>query len=71
MALTELELTVEWWVGTYHSRWIKWKERGDVITETLPRNAILTTDIYFTKSLRLTPACIEKLKYAYTLKELI
>ena len=69
--LTEMEVTVEWWIGTYHSTWIKWKERGKVIQETFPRNAILTNTVHLTKAKRLTLACITELKQAYTLKELI
>ena len=69
--LTEMDVTVEWWVGTYHSTWIEWKERGEVIKETFPQNAILSSNIDFTKSRRLTLACINRLKHAYTLKEFI
>lgn len=71
MEITELDITVEWWVGTYHSTWIEWKDRGKAIRETFPRNAIIRNNVSFTKSHRLTQTCIIELKHAYTLQELI
>ncbi len=69
--VAELDVTVEWWVGTYHSTWIEWKERGQVIQETFPQNAILRNKVSFTKSRRLTQTCVTELKHAYTLHELM
>ena len=69
--LTEFDVTVKWWIGTYYSTWIEWKERGKVIQETFPRNAILSNNVHFTKAFRLTQASINALKHAYTQKELI
>ena len=71
VSLNTLDVTVEWWIGSYSSTWIQWKEKGTVIEETFPRNAILTDGIEFTKSHRLTKACVKKLKEAYNSHELI
>ena len=69
--ITDFEITVEWWVGTFHGIWIEWKEKGKVINETFPRNAVLSTNISFYKSRRLTPNCITELKELYLWKELV
>jgi len=69
--LTELDVTVEWWIGAYGDTWREWKERGRVITETFPRNAVIHHNIRFTKSLRLPKHLITELKDAYRSKELI
>ena len=59
--LSDMDVTVEWWHVNYSSVWIEWKEKGKVIVETFPRNAVLCCEIQFTKSL----------KDAYKSKELI
>lgn len=69
--ITDFEITIEWWVGTFHGIWIEWKERGRVIKETFPKNAVLSTNISFYKSRRLTPKCIAELKQLYLSKQFI
>ena len=71
IGMTDLDVTVEWWVGSYSDTWMQWKERGSVITETIPRNAVLYSPVAFTKSLRLSSKTVEELKCAYNKKELI
>ena len=29
--LNTLDVTVEWWIGSYSSTWIEWKEKGTVM----------------------------------------
>ena len=69
--LTDMDVIVEWWIGSYSSTWEQWKERGVVITETFTRNAIIHSRITFTKALRLPKDTVQKLKLAYDAKELI
>ena len=69
--LTDLDVTVEWWVGTYRDTWREWKKKGAVVKETMPRNAIIHGRVQLTKSLRLTAATVRELKRAYDAKELI
>ena len=64
------DVTVEWWVGTYSNLWTEWKEKKQVVKETVPRNAIIMK-VQLTKSRRLPTALIQKLKDAYNSIELI
>lgn len=69
--LIDLDVTVEWWVGTYGDTWREWKIRGTVVTETMPRNAVIHSRVHLTKSLWLTAKIVKELKCAYDSKELI
>ena len=35
--LSDMDITVEWWHGTYSSVWMEWKEKGKVIIETFSK----------------------------------
>ena len=59
---------VEWYVGSYSGVWRVCKKRSGRTTvpwrETIPKESILFP-INFTKSLRLSKSCADKLKQAY------
>ncbi len=59
--LTDMDVTVEWWIGCYSDTWREWKERGAVVTETFPRNAIIYSGIHFTKTFRLRGSTVNPL----------
>ena len=60
---------VEWWLGTYSGTWQVWKNREAqqyvIVTEILPRVAVLLAGLEFTKANRLPAAMVQKLKDLY------
>ena len=60
---------VDW--GCYNAVWSEWKRNGKVVTETLPRNAIIYSDIELTKGFRLKQETKITLQTLYTTTELI
>ena len=52
--MDELNVTVQWWMGSFSDTWREWKERNVVVKEKFPRNAIIKNGITFTASKRLT-----------------
>ena len=49
--LTDLDVTVEWWVGTYGDTWREWKKKGVVVKDIMPQNAIIHGRVQLTKLL--------------------
>ena len=71
VAVDQMDVTIEWWIGSYHTTWICWKkDRGEPITETVPKNAVIYK-VNFTKSMRITASLRNDLEYIYENTELI
>ena len=66
----ELNVTVEWWIGTFHETWRQWKIKEEPVKETFPRNAVIYL-VTFTKSTRFNSKLIAELKQIYQEIELI
>ena len=71
IVVEELDVTVEWLIGRYHDTWKEWKTDGTVVTESLPRNAIIKRGFSLTKAMRLTGEVVSELKLIYNSIELI
>ena len=66
-----MNVTIEWWVGSYHTTWICWKkQRGEPVQETVPKNAVIYK-VNFTRSMRITSSLRSDLEYIYENTELI
>ena len=68
LSVDDSNVEVEWWLGTYSGTWRVWKTREaqkyTIVTEILPRVAVLT-GLEFTKAKRLPTAMAHKLKDLY------
>ena len=64
-AVTEMDVTIQWWTGRYRDVWTEWKVRGTVVTETVPRNAIIKGCIKLSRSNRMSNVLVEELKSLY------
>ena len=54
LKVDDMNVTIEWWIGGYNKTWICWKkEKGESVTETVPKNAVIHK-ITFTKSMRIS-----------------
>jgi len=67
----ETSIILEWMDGTYNSTWIFWKQRGKIITETLPLRALLLSPIVLSQSMRLKSADVKTLKQKYETAEYV
>ena len=65
ISVTDLDVCVEWWIGKYHEAWTPWRSRDGVVTETMPRSAVIKTGIQLTKSNRMNRKLITELKHLY------
>ena len=69
LSADDSSVEVEWWLGTYSGTWQVWKNRKArkyaIVTEILPRVAVLLTGLEFTKAKRLPTAMVHKLKDLY------
>jgi len=63
-------VNVEWLNGTYNGTWSYWKARGRVITENVPKRALITS-VNFTKSMRLKKDDIKLIKHKYETAEFV
>lgn len=71
VAVDEMDVTIEWWIGSYNTTWICWKkEKGEPIIETVPKNAVIYK-VTFTKSMRISSSLKTNLKHIYENTELI
>ena len=71
VAVDEMNVTIEWWIGSYRTTWICWKKNsGEPIKETVPKNAVIYK-VNFTKSMRITTRLKNDLEYIYENTELI
>lgn len=68
--ISELQLTIEWWFGTYSTNWNPWKTNGKVNTETVPKNAAIKT-IILTKAQRIHKNDVTELKKLYSTVEMM
>ena len=66
-----MNVTIEWWIGTFRDIWRQWKEKKNVVKETFHRNAIIKRGITFTKSMRLPGQLAQELKKLYETVEMI
>lgn len=57
---------IEWMVGSYSRPWMWWKKRGQVVTDTLPKTAIIHHSIKFTATNRLSADLVANLKSLYS-----
>ena len=64
-AFDEGSVTIEWLDGTYTGVWAYWRDKGKVITETLPKRAVVAA-IHMTRSMRLQRQTIANLKATYS-----
>ena len=62
-AVSDMDVTIQWSTGTYGDVWTEWKVRGVVITETVPRNAVIKSSL--SRSNRMLPTLIKELKSLY------
>ena len=69
VALDELNVTVQWWMGSFSDNWREWKENKKVVEETFHRNAIIKSGIKFTASKRLSQAIKQELRKLYDMVE--
>ena len=37
----DLNVTIEWWIGSYGSYWTDWKQKNVMVCETFPRNVVI------------------------------
>ena len=58
VAVDEMSVTIEWWVGNYNSTWICWKQRGEPVKETFTKNTVIYK-VNFTKSMRISSGLID------------
>ena len=65
-----MNVTVEWWIGTYSTNWTPWKSNGNLNLETIPENAIIMT-LELTKTQRIQKKDITELKKLYNDVELM
>ena len=63
--MTDMDVTIQWWCGRYHDVWTEWKVRGTVMTETVPRNAVIKGSISLSRSNRMYNSLIAELKSLY------
>lgn len=40
-SVSETDVVIQWWTGLYHGVWTEWKVRSKVVTETVPKNAVI------------------------------
>ena len=59
--ITNLEVTVEWWIGRWGDTWTEWKQQGKAVEETVHQNAIIMAPIELSRSNRLTKNTIIEL----------
>lgn len=69
VAMDELNVTVQWWMGSFSDSWREWKEKKKVVEETFHRNAIIKSGITFTASKRLSHAITQELRKLYRMVE--
>ena len=69
--LDEMNVTIEWWIGTFRDIWRQWKEKKNVVKETFHRNTIIKRGITFTKSMRLPGQLAQELKKLYETVEMM
>ena len=70
IGLSELDVTIEWWIGRYTSTWVEWKTGGEFNIETVPKNAIIKI-LQLTRAQRICKEDINLLKNLYKDIELI
>ena len=59
--ITDLEVTIEWWIGRWGDTWTEWKQRGKPVAETVHKNAIIMAPIELSRSSRLSKNTIIEL----------
>lgn len=64
-SLSEMDVVIQWWTGLYHDVWTEWKVRSKVVTECVPKNAIIKNGFELTRSNRLSAGLIKELKNLY------
>ena len=71
IGINDMDVTVQWWMGSYSDNWREWKRKNVVIEEKFPRNAIIKSGITFTRTNRLPKATVDELRVLYGLIEFI
>ena len=69
--IDEMEVTVQWWMGSFSDCWREWKDRNVVVEETFHRNAIIKSGLTFTATMRLPRQLVQELKALYEMVEFI
>lgn len=69
--VTDLEVEVEWMLGSYASVWTPWKPKDKSNIERVHRNAVIMSGIELTKTKRLKTDDIRTLKLIYSNVELM
>ena len=62
---SETDVVIQWWTGTYHDVWTEWNIRSHVVTETVPKNAIIKCGFELSRANRLSRTLIAELKSLY------
>ena len=65
MAIRELDLDIEWWIGRYNDTWNQWKTRGQPNVQTVHKNAIIMAPISLSRSNWLSNDTVLHLKKLY------
>ena len=65
LSIGDMEVDIEWWIGSWSRNWSRRKTRGVVNTESVHRNAIIMAPISLTKSNRFTKETTIHLKKLY------
>ena len=64
-SVLETGVVIQWWTGLYHDVWTEWKVRSKVVTETVPKTAIIKSGIELSRSNRLSKELTKELKSLY------
>ena len=69
--VTDVEVEVEWMIGSYTSVWTTWKPKDKSNIERVHRNAVIMSGIELTKTKRLKTDDVTTLKLIYSNVELM
>ena len=64
-SIGEMDVSIEWWMGTWSNNWSPWKTCGVTNTESVHRNAVIMAPVSLTRSNRLTKETVIRLKKLY------
>ena len=71
VSVSDMDVTVQWWMGRYRDVWTEWRVKGEVVQETFPRTAVIRSSILLSRSNRLSNALVEELRELYSNIEFI
>lgn len=71
LSVSDLEVSIEWWIGGWNQTWNQWKTKGQPNTATVHKNAVIMAPFLLTKSNRLPKDLLAKLRNLYADTEFI